>query len=155
MSDTSIPVLFGTMTGNARDLAESTAKELTKAGFEAVAKDMAEAKPEDLAGASVALFICSTWGEGEPPDDAVPYVERLQAEDALNLQGLGYSVCALGDTSYDIFCGCGKIIDERLAAHGATALTPRVDCDVDYYDLHADWLRSILEVLGQRTAAAA
>jgi len=155
MSDTSIPVLFGTMTGNARDLAESTAKELTKAGYPAVAKDMADAKPEDLAGQPVALFICSTWGEGEPPDDAVPYIERLQAEDPLNLEGLQYSVCSLGDTSYDIFCGCGKTIDERLTAHGATAFAARVDCDVDYYDPHAEWLRSVLEALGQRTTAAA
>lgn len=149
MSST-IPILYGTMTGNSRDLSERAAKKLKAAGFAAEAIDMAKAKPEDLAGLPLAFFVISTWGDGEPPDDAVPYVERLQHDSPLNLQGLEFSVCALGDESYDIFCGCGKTIDERLEAHGGTRLAPRVDCDVDYDDAFDGWLASVLEVLNSR-----
>lgn len=147
MSTSPIPILFATMTGNSRDLAERAAKKLSAAGFSAEAVDMLGARPEELAGNSCALFIASTWGEGEPPDDAVPYVERLQMDESLGLQGLEFSVCALGDTSYEIFCGCGKIIDERLEFHGGARLAPRVDCDIDYDEAFEGWLATVLSAL--------
>lgn len=152
MIESTIPVLFGTMTGNARDLVETTSKALTTAGFPAEPRDMAEAKPEELSGLPFAFFIISTWGEGEPPDDAAAYVERFQSREPLHLEGLRYSVCALGDTSYELFCGCGKILDESLTAHGAVALVPRVDCDVDYFDLHEAWQQAVLQALAESAA---
>jgi len=147
---TTIPFLYGTMTGNSRDLAERGVKRLKAAGFAAEALDMAKAKPEDLEGRSHALFVISTWGDGEPPDDAVPYVERLQHDNPLPLQGVEFSVCALGDESYDIFCGCGIIVDQRLEAHGGVRLAPRVDCDVDYDDAFDAWLTTVVEALAAR-----
>jgi sulfite reductase (NADPH) flavoprotein alpha-component len=149
-----IPILYGTMTGNSRDLSERAAKRLKAAGFDAQSIDMAKTRPEELEGRSLALFIISTWGDGEPPDDAVPYVDRLQHDSPLSLQGLEFSVCALGDESYDIFCGCGKIVDERLEAHGGVRLAPRAECDIDYDEPFEAWLDSVMEVLSSRQSVS-
>ncbi len=146
----SIPILYGTMTGNSRDLAERAVKKLKTVGYVSESIDMAKAKPEDLEGKTHALFIISTWGDGEPPDDAVPYVERLQHDSPIALNGLEFSVCALGDESYDIFCGCGRIVDERLEAHGGVRLAPRAECDVDYDDPFEAWLTSVVDALAAK-----
>jgi sulfite reductase alpha subunit-like flavoprotein len=150
----SIPIYYATMTGNSRDLAERTERRLNAMGIEASAKDMFHEKPESLAGEKVALFIISTWGDGEPPDDAVDYVARLEQSAPLGLEGLEYSVCGLGDTGYEIFCGCGKTIDARLEAHGAQPLVPRVDCDVDFEDMFGSWLDAVVHALEARRAVA-
>ena len=154
MSQT-IPILYATMTGNSRDLAERAVKKLKSLGFEAEAVDMVSAEPADLEGKPYAFFVISTWGDGEPPDDAVAYVERLQGEDALPLSGVAFSVCALGDTNYDIFCGCGKTIDAQMEKHGATRLAPRADCDVDFDEPFEAWLTSVVEALEARRGAVA
>lgn len=149
----SIPIYYATMTGNSRDLAERTERRLASAGITAEAKDIFHENPETLRHESVALFIVSTWGDGEPPDDAVDYVARLEKSDPLDLEKLEYSVCALGDTGYEIFCGCGKVIDARLEAHGATRLAPRADCDVDFEDMFDSWLNAVVHALESRRAA--
>ena len=39
---------------------------------------------------------------------------------------------ALGNTTFDHFCKCGRDLDAALERHGATRFYLRVDCDVDY-----------------------
>ncbi len=148
-----IPIYFATVTGNSRDLAERAERKLKALGFDAEARDLATESAESLRGQATALFIASTWGDGEPPDDAIDYVARLQSDEPLDLAGLQYSVCALGDTGYEIFCGCGKTIDERLERHGATRLAPRVDCDVDFLDLFETWIEAVKHALDARRLA--
>jgi sulfite reductase (NADPH) flavoprotein alpha-component len=150
-----IPIYFATMTGNCRDLAHRAARRLADAGFPAEAVDLVDHTPESLRGRALALFIVSTWGDGEPPDDAVDYVERLRSAEPLGLEGLQFSVCALGDESYDIFCACGRTIDARLEAHGAKRIVPRVDCDVDFDDLFETWLGAVRHALEAKRGALA
>ncbi len=149
-----IPIYYATMTGNSRDLAERAVRLLRAQGHEAAARDLFHEKPESLRDEGVALFIVSTWGDGEPPDDAVDYVARLERDEPLGLDGLEYSVCGLGDTGYEIFCGCGKTIDARLEAHGARRLAPRADCDVDFDEIFDTWIDAVLYALSSRVASA-
>lgn len=150
-----IPIYFASMTGNSRDLAERTARKLKALGFEAEERDLANESAESLRGHSTVLFVISTWGDGEPPDDAVSYVERLQGDEPLGLEGMRFSVCALGDTGYEHFCGCGKTVDARLEHHGATRLAERADCDIDFEEPYDAWLTSVIAALdGQRVAVS-
>jgi sulfite reductase (NADPH) flavoprotein alpha-component len=142
-----IPIYFATVTGNSRDLAERAERRLKALGFEAEARDLVSESAESLREGRIALFIVSTWGDGEPPDDAIDYVARLQSDEPLGLGNLQYSVCALGDSGYEIFCGCGKIIDARLEHHGATRLVPRADCDVDFEELFATWFEAVTHAI--------
>ena len=145
-----IPIYYATVTGNSRDLAERATRRLKSLGFEAVERDLAMESPDSLREQRLALFIVSTWGDGEPPDDAIDYVARLQSDEPLGLGGLQFSVCALGDTGYEHFCGCGKTIDERLEHHGAVRLTERVDCDIDFLDPFETWLGAVTHALEAR-----
>ena len=80
-------------------------------------------------------MIISTWGEGDPPSEAEDFCNDLyEGEGVPDLAHLDFAVCGLGDTGYDVFCGCGKDVDAALEKHGATRFIDRVDLDVDFDD---------------------
>ncbi len=141
-----LTVLYGTESGNSEVLADRTVKEAKKRGFQAVMKNMADVSPGDLAKASNLLVIVSTWGDGDPPETATTFYKDFMSTD-VKLGGVKYSVCALGDTSYERFCQTGKDIDTRLDGLGAERVLPRQDCDVDYEEAYANWLEGSLKAL--------
>ena len=140
-------VLFGSQSGNAESIAKRLAKEAKKQGYEATISALEKATPAALAQEKCALIVTSTWGEGDPPDNAVQFWEQLKAENDLKLAGLNYSVLALGDTNYQHFCGFGKTLDSRLEALGAKRILDRVDCNVDFEAGAARWQTGIFEAL--------
>ena len=75
----------------------------------------------------------------------------------LDLRGVRYSVLALGNTTFDHFCKCGREFDAALERHGATRIYPRVDCDVDYDAPAKHWLQGVLAQLtdNQRSTLSA
>ena len=93
-----VSVLFGSQSGNAESIAKRLVKEAKKQGFEATIAPLEKASPAALAQEKCALIVTSTWGEGDPPDNAVQFWEQLKAENDLKLSSLNYSVLALGDT---------------------------------------------------------
>ena len=145
-------VLYGTESGNSEKLADRTAKEAKKKGISAVVKNMADVKAADLAKHQNLMVVVSTWGDGEPPDGATAFYKEFMASEK-KLPDLRFSVCALGDTSYEKFCQTGKDIDAKLEALGAQRVAPRVDCDVDYEDAFTDWLKATLGAFAPTAAA--
>lgn len=146
-------VLYGTESGNAEALADMSAKQAKKRGLKPSVKNMAELSPADLAKAGKLLVIVSTWGDGDPPDTATDFYTGLM-QDEIDLGGVEFSVCALGDTSYEQFCKTGKDVDARLEKLGAKRVVPRQDCDVDYEEDHAAWLEAALKALAPAAPAA-
>lgn len=149
-----VTILWGSQTGNSEILAKKTGKVLTRAGFSPEVVDMAAYPLGKLPKEQIVLIITSTYGDGEPPDNAMDLHAALLAGDAPRLDGVKYSVLALGDTDYPDFCQCGIEFDERLAALGAERLTDRVDCDVDFDDAYAGWQKGLLDVLGTQAPVA-
>ena len=145
-------VLYGTESGNSEVLADRTVKAAKKRGFQAVMKNMSEISPADLTKAANLLVIVSTWGDGEPPESAVSFYKAFMATDE-SLSGVRFSVCALGDTSYEKFCQIGKDVDSRLEALGATRISTRQDCDVDYEESYDAWLENSLSALAPVSAS--
>jgi len=142
-----VNVLFGSQSGNAESIAKRLVKEAKKQGYDATIAALEKASPAALAQEKCALIITSTWGEGDPPDNAVQFWEDLKAENDLRLSSLNYSVLALGDTNYHHFCGFGKTLDSRLEALGAKRIFERVDCNVDFEAGAARWQTGIFEAL--------
>ncbi|MGX2041415.1 assimilatory sulfite reductase (NADPH) flavoprotein subunit [Methylocaldum sp. MU1018] len=142
-----VVVLFGSQTGNSEKLAKALHARLRQSGIAARLEDMGSYKSAQLRRDRCLLVIVSTHGEGEPPDNARPFYEFLHGKKAPKLDGLQFSVLALGDTSYEYFCKTGRDFDRRLEELGAARLCPRVDCDVDYEEAAEGWMGDALAAL--------
>ena len=142
-----LTILFGSQSGNAESLAKRISKEAQKRGYDATVGPLDRSSPAMLGQENCVLIITSTWGEGDPPDNAAAFWEKLTNENNLRLPKLAYSVLALGDSNYQNFCGFGKAIDYRLEDLGAKRIFERVDCDVDYDDPATRWQNGIFEAL--------
>lgn len=149
-----LTIVYGSESGNSEKLADLSAKEAKKRGFAASVKNMADLVPADLAKFENLLVIVSTWGDGEPPETATAFYKALMNE-TVDLSKVKFSVCALGDTSYEQFCKTGKDVDARLETFGATRIHPRQDCDLEYEDLHKTWLDAALTAFGPASSAVA
>ncbi len=154
-----LTILFGTESGNAEALADVARKAAGKLGFAARVLDMADATPAQVAGAQNLLVIASTWGEGDPPQRAIDFHAALMADDAPRFDGVRYAVLALGDRAYAKFCETGRLFDERFSALGATRVTDRIECDLDYEAPANTWIDGTLTQLqaelGEPEAGAA
>jgi len=149
-----LTILFGSQTGTAEGLAKKAAKEAGKRGFAATVMDLAGFTTAQLAQEQNVLLITSTYGDGEPPDSAKALHAAVAEPGAPRLAGLRFSVCGLGDTNYIQFCKCAKDFDERLGKLGATRVTPRTDCDLDYEEKFAAWLGAALTALSGAPASS-
>ena len=147
VGDRSLAILFGSQSGNSEDLAAKFAKQAADYGLEGTVHDMDGFDFGSLSGMKRVLIVCSTWGEGEMPDNAEELWQTSTKAPAGTLSGVHFSVCALGDTSYEFFCESGKEWDEQFEKLGATRLVERVDCDVDYDAPAAAWAIDSLAAL--------
>ena len=148
-------ILFGSESGNSEALAAEAKRLAGKAGIKATLIDMADSHPAELARETNIMVIVSTWGEGDPPERAISYYDKLFADDAPNLDGLNFAVLGLGDSSYEQFCQIGKDFDRRLEELGGTRVFDRVDCDVDYEEIANRWIQDALEVFKKQQTAEA
>jgi len=142
-----VTVLFGTDTGNSKRLAERLTAKLKEHGIKAICSSMDQFKPQELKKVRILLIVVSTHGEGDPPDNALSFYEFLHSRKAPRLEGVQFSVLALGDSSYEHFCQAGKDLDKRLEELGGARLFPRIDCDVDFDDAANEWMEGVLEAL--------
>jgi len=141
-----LTVLVGSETGNARGLAKTLAAAATDQGLSPKLVEMAAYNVRQIKAEQDLLIICSTHGEGDPPEPAVGFFEFLDAR-APKLDGVRYSVLALGDSTYEKYCEAGKRLDRRLEELGAKRLSQRADCDVDYEEPAADWTKRVVAQL--------
>jgi sulfite reductase (NADPH) flavoprotein alpha-component len=144
---TPLTILFGSQTGNAENLARRLAKVAGQRGFAPAVQDLAQYPPAQLAAERQVLVVTSTYGDGEPPDNAKNFWEFLARDSAPRLTELKFSICALGDSNYPRFCGFGRELDARLTALGAECIHPRADCDVAFEEPFSKWMEEVLTKL--------
>lgn len=139
-------ILWASQTGNAEALAEKFASQLS--GSWAInLLAMNDYSVEKLAQDKHAIFITSTFGDGDAPDSGGDFWGQLNSDSAPNLAHLDFALLALGDSNYDQFCGHGKKLFARLQALGAKPLTERVDCDTDFETPSNEWFAKLSEQL--------
>src|SRR6218665_1963391 len=150
-----VTVLFGSQTGTAEGLAKKLFKTLKKGNFEPEVHDIGGYDFRRLPNEKNLLVITSTYGDGEPPDSALDFHSKLMGDSAPRLDGVSFSVLALGDTSYPDFCKCGIEFDTRFEALGGKRLFKRIDSDVDVDGPYAEWSAGALAVLAPAASVVA
>ena len=145
-----ITILVGSQTGNCEALAEQTQQLATSRGLRTTIKKMGDYKLPQLKAEKYLLVIVSTYGEGEPPDNAREMYEYLFSKRAPALKQAHFAVLGLGDSSYEFFCKMGVDFDRQLEELGATRILQRVDCDVDFESSAETWMDAVLSELATR-----
>lgn len=138
-----LTILWGSQSGSAEGLAKQLGKAAKDHGLQPRMLSMADFARIDFTQETRVALITSTWGDGDPPDNAVEFWEHLNSEAAPNLQGVRFSVLALGDSNYAEFCAAGKMFDRRFEELGGQRIHPRTDCDVDYEEPAAAWMNGL------------
>ena len=139
-------ILYGSQSGNSEGLAEKWQKEAPRYGLNPTVHDMDGFDIKSMSEMTRVMIVCSTWGEGEMPDNAEElYQEALDAGSILSKTN--FSICALGDTGYDLFCQSGKDWDKTLQDMGGARIYDRVDCDVDYEMPAEEWMKGVMPKL--------
>lgn len=149
-----LTVLFGSQTGNAKHVAQDIGDAASTKGFTVKVQDLAEYKATNLKNERYVVIVTSTYGEGEPPENAISFYNYLFSKKAPQLTELRYAVLGLGDTSYEFFCKTAQDFDQRLAELGAKAVIARADLDVDYAAAAATWQQNLITALEPEFAKA-
>lgn len=154
--NTDDPVLmaYASQTGQAERLALQSAAALQKAGVAVHVQSLEKLTPPQLGQYRRALFVASSFGEGEPPDSARRF-SRLLGAAAQELKHMQYAVLALGDRNYAEFCGFGRTLDQRLAFMGAQPLHPMIEVDNGDAGALARWGNALRGLMGEGASDAA
>ena len=139
-SNKKLTILYGTHTGRSKTIAGKLAQKFANHGVEVNSIALDEYKTRQLAAETNVVFIVSTHGEGEPPAMAEDFHAFITGKRSPKLPQLNYSVVALGDKSYKLFCKTGIDIDDALAQSGAKAILPILKLDVDFEDDVTRWI---------------
>lgn len=144
-------ILYGTESGNSELIAEDLGAKLRETELDVDVFDLQNFDPASLSAERFTIVICSTHGEGDLPNTAIPFVEAFDA--ALpDLTGLRYAMFGLGDTFYDETYSQGsEHIDRRFTAQGGTRVGEYGRHDASSWDLGSDvaieWVDGVLEAV--------
>ena len=141
-----VTILWGSQTGTAESYAKKLSKALAAQGHTPSIVDMADATVERLSAIKHLLILTSTYGDGEPPDNALALHTALHTESPA-LAELNFAIFALGDSNYPEFCKCGHDFQNRLNQLGAKAILPIMTSDVDHDLPFKEWSASVLSSL--------
>ncbi|MEW5677157.1 flavodoxin domain-containing protein [Flavobacterium enshiense] len=146
-------IVYGTETGNAKKIATQLLANFKKNKIQAKSTDIFQFDVTKLEKETLVLFIVSTQGEGEFPQNAVGFYEKLKASEA-KLNQLNFAVLGLGDSSYPLFCNAGVLLDEVLVEKGAKRLLPLVKADVDFAPVVTQWETDLKNAFAGSNASA-
>ena len=149
-----VTIAYGTETGNAKKLATDLAAKAKKSGINAKLVGLEQYRLTDLAKEEYFFTVISTQGDGEPPAAAKKFYDHLQ-HGGLQLGQLKYSVLALGDTAYPLFCKAGEDVDQQLQKMGALRVVNLQKCDTDYEAEAGHWFDEVLKTLSNSNSTAA
>jgi sulfite reductase (NADPH) flavoprotein alpha-component len=140
--------------GTAEYIAMQLADAVKAIGVDVTETELNDVALDDVAAASHFIVVASTFGEGEVPDNGTVFWEELSESDT-RLDDLGYAVLGLGDSSYELFCNAGRIIDARLAELGARPLTERIEFDCYREGDAREWIADMAKMVEEASTAAA
>ncbi len=123
-----VGIFVGTVYGNALMVAEEAEMLLARQGHHVKVFEEGELSSWQYYRNHYVLVVTSTTGQGDLPDNIAPLFCELR--DVVGFQPeLKYGLIALGDSSYEKFCGAGKQFDALLQEQGATRVGKSLEID--------------------------
>uniref|UniRef100_UPI00398F8C29 NADPH-dependent diflavin oxidoreductase 1-like isoform X4 n=1 Tax=Pristiophorus japonicus TaxID=55135 RepID=UPI00398F8C29 len=151
MVERKLLVLFGSQTGTAQDVAERIGREGIRRHFTCRVMPFDSYTIADLIHEPLVVFVCSTTGQGEPPDNMTKFWRFIFRRNlpAASLSLMDCGVLGLGDSSYPKFNFVAKKLSKRLIQLGSNGLLP-VGLGDDQHDLGPDavidpWIKEFWE----------
>lgn len=146
-------VLYGTESGNSELIAEDLGAKLRETNDDVEVFDLQGFDPAELTPERFTIVVCSTHGEGDLPNTAIPFAAAFDAAPP-DLTGVRYAMFGLGDTFYEETYSKGsEHIDRRFAQQGAVRVGEYGRHDASSWDLGSDvaiaWLDSVLEEISE------
>ncbi len=148
-----LTIAYGTETGNSKNLATDLAHKAKLHHIQTKLVSLDQYRLNDLFKEEYFVTVISTQGEGEPPEAAKKFYNHIY-QNGFKLPNLKYSVLALGDTSYPLFCKAGEDIDQQFEKLGGIRMVPIQKCDLDYEDDADTWFQQVLLSLNTIVASS-
>ncbi|KAG8236699.1 hypothetical protein J437_LFUL016878 [Ladona fulva] len=153
--DVMFRILYGSQTGTAEEVSERLWKKLKSYGMRGTVGAMDEYDIVNLIHEGLVIFVCSTTGQGEEPDNMKRFWKFLLRKNlpSTSLNRLCFAVLGLGDSSYAKFNFVAKRLHRRLLQLGGSSLVPLGLAD-DQHDLGPDgvidpWEKNLLEEISK------
>lgn len=152
--DADIVVFWGSQSGTAERLAARLCKEIRqrfgKKALAADASDYETASVGKLSSSRLAIYIVSTFGEGDPSDNMIETCGWLEAAKGTPFSQLQFVTLGLGNSNYRYFSSVADLVAERLMSLGATSLLPVAkadDAQGQTEEHYLEWKQSVFELL--------
>uniref|UniRef100_A0A6G1S830 NADPH-dependent diflavin oxidoreductase 1 n=1 Tax=Aceria tosichella TaxID=561515 RepID=A0A6G1S830_9ACAR len=124
-------ILYGSQTGNAEDMAKRVGLQAKSLGFSVIVETMDDFQLKELPRQHLVIFICSTTGHGQEPENMKNLFNFIRRKDLPKncLSRVRFTVYGLGDSSYAKFNYVAKILFKRLKEIGAQPIQELVASD--------------------------
>ncbi|AHG76562.1 sulfite reductase (NADPH) alpha subunit [Mannheimia varigena USDA-ARS-USMARC-1296] len=143
---THIHIAYGSESGNTEKLAHQLAQQSFLNHYSTSLSTLNETDLTAFNPNTLLLILTSSFGDGEPPENADEFAEKLENLTACNVK---YAIFGLGDITYNKFCGYSKQLACLLQAKQAQAIIERVDADLNYQEIFKQWLPLVEQALAQ------
>jgi sulfite reductase (NADPH) flavoprotein alpha-component len=148
-----ITLLYGTETGNSKRVATELAAKAKKNNVSVKLASLDQYRLTDIVREEKLFVVISTQGDGEPPVAAQKFYDHIH-RNGFRLDQLQFSVLALGDTSYPMFCKTGEEVDAQLEKLGGKRIVPIRRCDLDFESDADAWFSDVLRAVNQSALTA-
>lgn len=154
-----LTVLFTSDNGNGEKIAKRLANRGKARGLKSMVMAMEDYPLEDLPSEQNIIFVCSTAGQGEFPQNGRAFWDAIKDNTELDLANVNYSVFGLGDSHYwprkedkHYYNKPGKDLDRVLGNLGGKRLADiglGDDQDPDEYQTgYSEWEPRVWQALG-------
>ncbi|KAH7309301.1 NADPH-cytochrome P450 reductase [Rhexocercosporidium sp. MPI-PUGE-AT-0058] len=126
-------IFWGSQSGTAEGLANRLSRDCRRRfGRDALVADLSDYDPASISHipeAKFAIFIVSTYGEGDPSDNAAQFLSWIESNKSTRLPKLRYAAFGLGNSKYKFYNRVVDIVVDALDGFGAMALMPTGKAD--------------------------
>ncbi|MEM9867801.1 MAG: flavodoxin domain-containing protein [Bacteroidota bacterium] len=147
----SLSIFYGSVFGNAQNVAEKLQEHLSANGIES--NVVTKPQVQDFKNATAIFVVTSSCGQGEVPPNLEEVIDEI-GEQKPDLKDKSFAVATLGDSSYvDTFCGAGKKVFKVLEDCNGKAIAPLLEVDaIETFEADVDvieWVDGIIGDLAQ------